>query len=70
MNLKCIVFAYYTEIIVNLWVRVAHLTDSSFEAVKSSQGCDRCCETVPLNDCKGIKCVFIIISPSGYLPVS
>ena len=49
---------------------MTHLTDSSFEAVKISQGYDRCWKTVPLNDCKRIEWVFIIISPGWYLPVS
>ena len=53
-----------------VWSLVAHLTDSSFEAVKISQGCVRCWKTVPLNDFMKIEWVFIIISPGGYLPVS
>ena len=40
---------------VSLWFRVADLTDSPFEAVKVSQGCDGYWETIPLNDCKRIK---------------
>ena len=34
---------------------VAHLTDSPFEAVRICQGCYRCWETVPLNDCEGVE---------------
>ena len=40
---------------VSLWFRVAHLTDSPFEAVNVSQGCDGYWETIPLNDSKRIK---------------
>ena len=70
---------YYTEeresedknsSMVSLWFRVAHLTDSPFEAVKVSHGCDGYWETIPLNDCKRIKLVFIIFGPGGYLSVS
>ena len=62
MDLKVLV--YYTEeresedkksSMVSLWFRVAHLTDSPFEAVKVSQGCNGYWETIPLNDCKRIK---------------
>ena len=49
---------------------MAHLTDSSFEAVKIGQGCDICLATVPLNDCERVKLVFIVIGPGGYLYVS
>ena len=36
------VFPDHTHLLVfeNLWIGVAHLTDSSFEAVKISLGCD------------------------------
>ena len=39
----------------SLWFRVAHLTDSPFEAVNDSQGCDGYWETFSLNDSMRIK---------------
>ena len=55
---------------VSLWFRVAHLTDSPFEVVNVSQGCDGYWEIIPLNDSKRIKCVLIIFGLGGYLSVS
>ena len=46
---------YKNSRMVSLWFRVAHLTDSPFEAVKVSQDCDGYWETIPMNDGKRIK---------------
>ena len=49
---------------------MVHLTDSPFEAVKICQGCYRCWETIPLNDCERVERVLVIISVSMYLSIS
>ena len=64
MDFKCILLVYYprkgksddkNSSMIRLWFRVTHLTDSPFEAVNVSQGCDGYWETIPLNDSKRIK---------------
>ena len=56
--------------VVLLWFVVAPLTDSFLEAIKACQGGNRDWKVIPLNNCKWIERVFIIISSGTELPVS
>ena len=53
----------------SLWSEMAHLTDSCLEAVKICQGGNRSWEVIPLDDCKWVKGVFVIIGPDIDLSV-
>ena len=57
---------------MNLGFQMAHFTDSPLEAVKVCKGGNGCWKVVPLNDCKGIERVhvLVVISLGIYLSVS
>ena len=57
---------------MNLGFQMAHLTDSPLEAVKVCKGGNGCWKVVPLNECKGIERVhvLVVISLGIYLSVS
>ena len=74
---KCMVLMYYTvekkvrikTAVVSLRFDVAHLTGNLLEAIKVCQGGNGGQETIPLNNCQGKKCVFVVVSPSANLSI-
>ena len=55
--------------VVSLRFDVAHLTGNLLEAIKVCQGGNGGQETIPLNNCQGKKCVFVVVSPSANLSI-